>query len=381
MRLLIVADTSHWIWEGKVYGHGSTVREVDHLAKLFDEVRFLTFVHPGAPPAFALPYESDNVTLVPAPPAGGDSLRAKWDVLRRAPGYARAVLRELASADVVHLRCPASISALAAALLAGTRKPRTRWAKYAGDWNPRGRGEPWTYRLQRWWLRNRFHRGIVTINGNCGNPGKGIHSLPNPCLTEEELAQGRAYATGKQLQPPVRVAFVGRLSADKGARKALQIVAAAVRAGVDARIDIVGDGAERSVLETLASDWGIQNRVTFHGWMPRPCLARIYRQAHIVLLPSSSEGWPKVLSEGMAYGAVPLASHVGSIPYYLGRCGISNTFDPEDLEGFVGRLRFYYEHPNDWKADSETCVRSAPYFSYAGYIREIARLLGLSVGL
>ena len=44
-------------------------------------------------------------------------------------------------------------------------------------------------------------------------------------------------------------------------------------------------------------------------------------QAYLMLFPSESEGWPKVLSEGKAYGVVPVTSDVSSIPQYLREFG------------------------------------------------------------
>jgi glycosyltransferase involved in cell wall biosynthesis len=35
------------------------------------------------------------------------------------------------------------------------------------------------------------------------------------------------------------------------------------------------------------------------------------------LLPSASEGFPKVVAEAACYGTIPVVSNVGSIPHYI----------------------------------------------------------------
>ena len=131
-------------------GWGPTVRELDHLANLFDEIIHIAMLHTGPAPNSAIAYQSPRVKLCPIPAAGGSNLPAKLRIVTIMPGFIRKFLRELRTADVVHVRCPASISMIAIVLLALKRNPRTRWIKYAGNWQPRG-PEAWSYTFHRWW--------------------------------------------------------------------------------------------------------------------------------------------------------------------------------------------------------------------------------------
>src|SRR5262249_37094937 len=151
----------HYLRDGVVVGWGPTVREIDQLAELFDEVTHIAFLHPDPPPKSALPYQSPRVHLRPLPPAGGARFADKLNILARYPQYLRTLLGEMRRADVVPVRAPANISLLAMVALAFERAPRIRWIKYAGNWQPNG-GEPISYRFQRWWLRHNFARSEVT---------------------------------------------------------------------------------------------------------------------------------------------------------------------------------------------------------------------------
>jgi glycosyltransferase involved in cell wall biosynthesis len=46
-------------------------------------------------------------------------------------------------------------------------------------------------------------------------------------------------------------------------------------------------------------------------------IAAIYQQAHILILTSSTEGFPMVIMEAMAHGCVILSTAVGDIPFHV----------------------------------------------------------------
>ena len=117
MRLLIVSHTPHYYSAEGVVGWGPTVRELDYLAALFDEVTHVAVGYPGQPPASALSYAAPNLRVRLVAPAGGDSWRDKLGILTAYPTYARVLREEISRADAVHVRCPANISLLALWLL------------------------------------------------------------------------------------------------------------------------------------------------------------------------------------------------------------------------------------------------------------------------
>jgi glycosyltransferase involved in cell wall biosynthesis len=43
----------------------------------------------------------------------------------------------------------------------------------------------------------------------------------------------------------------------------------------------------------------------------------LLKLSHFLLLPSDSEGFPKVLAEAACYGVIPVVSSVSSIPHYI----------------------------------------------------------------
>jgi glycosyltransferase involved in cell wall biosynthesis len=386
MKLLIISDMPHHRRsDGSVVGWGPTVREIDELAKLFSEVRHIGCLYQGDPPANALPYLSGRVTFVPVPPSGGETLFAKLQILVAAPIYLRKIAKELRSADVVHVRCPANISLLTLLLLATRRSPKRRWAKYAGSW-PRQEQEAWSYRFQRWWLTRMWRDRIVTVNGDWPNQPVHVHAFLNPCLTDAELNDALSTCR-RALDAPVHLLFVGSLLNGKGVLLLPDILAAVRQRGAIATLDVVGDGPERRALESLVRDRSLSEHVTLHGWLPRPTLSDVYRRAHVLLLPSgsvregvwsSAEGWPKVLSEGMAYGVVPVASPVSSVPQYLQLFGVGSVVDSNHPDAYARAVCAYVQDPDRWAIESTQGTKAAAAFTYRAYVERIGALLGVT---
>jgi len=92
---------------------------------------------------------------------------------------------------------------------------------------------------------------------------------------------------------------VGRLTKEKGHRCLIEAFAKVKDKSW--KLSIVGDGSERTVLEQLASDLGVSDRVIFHGHQLH--FEKQLSEAKIFVLPSLSEGFPNAVIEAMS---VPL---------------------------------------------------------------------------
>lgn len=372
-RLVVISHTDHYrATDGTTVGFGPTLRELDHLATLTSELVHIAPLRDGPPPGLALPITAPNVVHVPVPTAGGPRAVDRILAIRVVPTWVKVIRRELAAADVVHVRAPAGIALVAMAMLSVRRRPRDRWIKYAGNWAPNQR-DAFTYRLQRSWLRSGLTRSVVTVNGRWPDQPAWIRAFDNPTLTETELRTGSAAAEERPPGPPYRAIFVGRLESEKGADTAVDTVVELRRRGLDVRLDLVGDGPLRDWVGSRIEASGDAS-IVHHGWLPRTRLETLLADAHLMLLPTSaSEGFPKVLGEALAFGCVPVTTGISSIGQVLGETGGAVVVDPDEswadvvekvlTDGSLTRL-------------SSQGITSAARFSYATYlerVREVAR--------
>lgn len=108
----------------------------------------------------------------------------------------------------------------------------------------------------------------------------------------------------------LRVLNVARLTGVKGHAVLLEAVAALRDGGRDVRLTIVGDGPERTRLERLAREFGIEDAVDLPGAVGQDRIRDFFAAADVFCLPSFAEGVPVVLMEAMAMGLPVVATRV-----------------------------------------------------------------------
>ena len=139
---------------------------------------------------------------------------------------------------------------------------------------------------------------------------------------------GKAYCYGEECVPKDRhLVFVGRLAAVKGVALLLQAVAALARTHPVIRLTLVGDGPERTRLEALSRNLGIETHVTFAGAKTQAQVADILSTASLFVLPSFAEGVPVVLMEAMASRLPVVTTRIAGIPELV-EDGVSGRLVP-----------------------------------------------------
>ncbi len=120
------------------------------------------------------------------------------------------------------------------------------------------------------------------------------------------------------LKPVKDILFSGRLIERKGVEYLLRATPAILKQ-TPAHVHIVGIGAIRPQLEQLASQLGIAEQVTFHGFVSNEELSDFYAKADVFVLPAvidahgDTEGLGVVLIEAITHMTPVVASNVGGI--------------------------------------------------------------------
>jgi glycosyltransferase involved in cell wall biosynthesis len=122
------------------------------------------------------------------------------------------------------------------------------------------------------------------------------------------------------------VLYVGSLRPHKNLQTLLQAIALLKRR--DVRLVLVGEPlGDRPALNALAHQLKVADRILSLGWISDENLARVYRRAGVVVVPSRYEGFGFPVLEAMAAGTPVISSHAASLPEVVGDAGI--LFDPE----------------------------------------------------
>ncbi|WP_265110765.1 glycosyltransferase family 4 protein [Halosolutus halophilus] len=110
------------------------------------------------------------------------------------------------------------------------------------------------------------------------------------------------------------IIFVGRLEHVKGVENIVHALPGLVDQHPNLQVMFIGSGEQQDELEDFVKRHGLNNHVTFTGWVDRENLPEYMDNAQTLLMPSLSEGVPKTLLEAMSCGTIPIASRVGGIP-------------------------------------------------------------------
>jgi len=108
----------------------------------------------------------------------------------------------------------------------------------------------------------------------------------------------------------LKLIFVGGLLPIKACDLALRAAASLLQTDC-AEFVVVGDGPERERLEQLTRLLGIDNAVSFCGWVSHDEAQQKLRQADILVFPSVRDNSPAVVFEALAAGAVPIVADFG----------------------------------------------------------------------
>jgi glycosyltransferase involved in cell wall biosynthesis len=103
-----------------------------------------------------------------------------------------------------------------------------------------------------------------------------------------------------------RLGFIGQLVDRKGLRYAICALASLVN--LDWQLTVVGDGPERSSLESQVRTLGIADRVRFIGPMRNDDALRELQGWDLLILPSLHDGWGAVVNEGLMCGVPVVCS-------------------------------------------------------------------------
>lgn len=355
---LLVATETHLIRrpDGQVYsttgvdGYGFWTRYLD----IFDRV--VVTARTGIAPTTDLksvPVEGPGVLVAPLP-----DYRGPWGYLRVRVSLATAMRRALEGADALCLRVPGPIASLAWRLRNGlpfgvevVGDPLDGLSSGAARSVARPFARAVLARHLRAMCRDAEAASYVTAGAlQRRYPTRGWSTsyssiqLDDDAFVSEEAVRER-YGDANLAQrgtpdDPWRLTLVGSLAQlHKAPDVTIRALSLCRSGGLHAILTLVGDGAERRMLEDYAKSCGLADRVTFVGHVSAGNdVRRVLDSTDIFVLPSRHEGLPRAMIEAMARGVASIGSSVGGIPELLPAARLAPPGSPEGLAEIIVRL-------------------------------------------
>jgi glycosyltransferase involved in cell wall biosynthesis len=382
MKLAIATICPHILFEDRWWSYEPFVLEMNIWSHLFNELILVAPLEQGPPPAFWAPYQrSEAISVIPYRKDKGRGLEQERTSVREIPAMISAIIKAARKTDAFHVRSPGSVGLLSS-LLVPLLQERI-CAKYAGQWTGHP-GEARSVRLQRTILRSRWWRGATTVYGHWPNQPAKIIPFFTSVLTEKQIARAQVIAAGKKFSYPLRVLFVGRLSAEKNVDVLLSALAELKAQNILTETTLVGSGTQRSLLEARVRQLDLRQCVTFAGGVNFEKVLGFYERADVLVLASESEGWPKAIAEGMAFGLLCIGSDRGLVPQMLGE-GRGIVVQPRNIQALAQALRHIVKAPGDYESMRVRAAIWAQRFTLESLGECLRELLteqwGISIGV
>lgn len=365
-KLLIISHTDMWYSQGEYYAFEPVVRELESIQNLFSSITWIGYLNEDkVPGGNSRKFSNADVRFVTLKKIGGNNVKDKIEIGFNSVAFLKIIRKEIAKADVIYTRAP-SFPAFIGICLSFFYKKKIWWHKYAGNWNEAD--TYYSFRLQRQLLRKLKHTH-VTINGVWPNQEEHLLSFQNPCLYDEEIIEGKEAGSKKNFDGKIKICFIGRLDLTKGAKKIVDAAYIMKQKEKVESITIVGEGVELDeIKEKIKSS---EVKFILEGFKPREFIKNIYAQSHIIILPSESEGFPKVISEAGAYGCIPIVSNVSGIGqhvknYYNGK--LLETRTPKEIANAMDE---FLSSPELMKKCSENIISDSEKFSYSSFSKRV----------
>ena len=345
MKFTIITHTPHLKDHGQFFAYGPYVREMNIWIKNCDRVTVVAPMLPNQPGLIHSPYVCNDLEFKRVPAFDAIGIISKIKSLLKLPYIFYVIFKAMKQADHIHLRCPGNMGLLGC-LVQILFPSKSKTAKYAGNWDSKSR-QPISYKLQKWILSNTFltKNMKVLVYGEWPGQSKNIKSFFTATYHESD----KTTVTRRSFNEPVRFVFAGTLSLGKGPLYALQLIDKLQRKGIELHFDLYGEGVERQNLETYIFENKLSETVTLHGNQNAETVREALQKAHFLLLPSKSEGWPKVVAEAMFWGCVPIATAVSCVPNMLdyGNRGILLSMnidsDVDSIDELIQNEPAYFE--------------------------------------
>lgn len=283
----------------------------DALAERLQSVALAALVHVGDAPGTYAPLRNPRVGF-----RSLGAMDARWGKARRAFTYLAAlprILRAVRGADFCYVFLPGHLGLIT---ILACRLLGVRYALYL-------RGD-WIQETPAWarGLGARIFRGadfILSTGRELAEDMRRFTPRSEAVVPMSLLLHRYPVPDAAQRSDGApSLLFVGEIVRAKGVFDLVESLGRLRAEGFDARLKLVGSGADKPELERVTEGKNLAEFVHFVGLMTEPDQLRdIYRESTVFCLPTYGEGFPRVIYEAMTFSLPILTTPVGQIPYVI----------------------------------------------------------------
>lgn len=195
----------------------------------------------------------------------------------------------------------------------------------------------------------------------------------------------RNLSSAKLLGDTVRLLYIGNFLPWKGPALAIAGFAEFVRSGGKARLTLVGQGPEETMLRELAKQHEIDHLVDWVPWVDHGEIHKVYRAHDIFLFPSLHDSGGQVVIEAMAQGMPVVCLDLGGPPQSVGTLGgivvaTTRLSTQSVAEGVAGALKRIVNDPTEYARLSRGALARARDFFWSARVSTAVALVHAALG-
>lgn len=370
MKFVIITHVPHFVDGKTISAYAPYVREMNIWAKYVDELIVVAPRSKQKKEHIDCNYHHSKIKFIEI---NGFDLLSYMNILKamlRIPKISFKIFIAMKNSSHIHLRCPGNIGLLGC-LIQVLFPNKIKTAKYAGNWDPNAI-QPLSYTIQKCILSNTFltKKMKVLVYGEWKNQSKNI--LPFFTATYSNLEFEELQM--RTLNSEIKFIFVGTLTKGKQPLYAIELVESIMAMGFNVSLSLYGEGSEKDFLQMYIDKKNLHSFVTLKGNVSKEVMKTVYKNSHFLILPSKSEGWPKVIAEAMFWGCLPLATNVSCVASMLGygSRGIILTENlVEDTQNSIQLLK----NQNEYQHKVLEAVQWSQYFTTEKFEFEIKKVV------
>jgi glycosyltransferase involved in cell wall biosynthesis len=322
MHLLVISSKPCWRSNASHSGYatdGGFPFQMQFLSQLFDSTLLAVPVLPSGEVKGELPLSGRNVNVLPLDMPRSSGMFRKILVIPWLIKNGWPILHAVRNADAVHAPIPGDIPTLG--MLAAFILHKPLFVRHCGNWAVQ---RTLAERFWRWFMeRYGGGRNVMLATGGMTEPPSrynlNLAWIFSTSLTEHEL---QMLNEKPKRDSGLRLIIVCRQEVGKGTDLLVRSLPLILEAFPDASLDVVGDGSALPQLKMLASEIGVEQKVSFHGRVGHQQVLELLHRATLFCYPTRSEGFPKAVLEALACGLPVVTTRVSVLTHLISRgCG------------------------------------------------------------
>lgn len=208
---------------------------------------------------------------------------------------------------------------------------------------------------------------------NCRNH---VYKVVATTVTETDILSKKPNMKGRLTSKRIRLLSVGNLIAIKGHDYLIEALQLLTKENeYSFTLTLIGTGNYESVIRAKIENLGLTDQVRLIGYIPHGELNSFYEKADIFVLPSLSEGTPKVIPEAMAKGLPVIATSVGGTPSLIDHMKNGIIVEPKNPGAIAEAVLNLVKDQALRKLIIENSLKSAEKFTIKHQVKTLVKIL------